>query len=303
MPRRARYLVPRGLPHRDEIFAVCVVLAVVAHLLFAQLTIILAAVFYLVTKLTRWRLSWLTIPAVAGLPGLDRDRCQGRGDRLHRRSRPGRRLSGRARPPGRSPAAFHRCLRGHRDLAAPSAAAGPGGRCRRSCRGRRAELAAHRRAGPATGPARPDRGGPAGGHDPRDPLRRGGRQGRRLPGGDGRVGHPDHAVLGRDGRERSGLRFGRARRADDRLPARARRRPAAQAGVRRRSHRRSGAGRPAGGGLCRGGRDVAGVRRRHGGPGRQPGWPVLGWSALGPRGPGPLATSRSGTAHRAGGPR
>ena len=67
MPRRARYLVPRGLPHRDEIFAVCVVLAVVAHLLFAQLTIILAAVFYLVTKLTRWRLSWLTIPAVAGL--------------------------------------------------------------------------------------------------------------------------------------------------------------------------------------------------------------------------------------------
>jgi hypothetical protein len=44
-----------------------VVLAVLAHLLFAQLTIILAAVFYLVTKLTRWRLSWLAIPAVAGL--------------------------------------------------------------------------------------------------------------------------------------------------------------------------------------------------------------------------------------------
>jgi hypothetical protein len=67
MPRRARYLVPRGLPRRDEILAVCVVLAVLVHLLFAQLTIILAAVFYLVTKLTRWRRSWLVIPAAAGL--------------------------------------------------------------------------------------------------------------------------------------------------------------------------------------------------------------------------------------------
>jgi hypothetical protein len=67
MPRRARYLVPRGLPRRDEILAICVVLAVLVHLLFAQLTIILAAVFYLVTKLTRWRLSWLVIPAAAGL--------------------------------------------------------------------------------------------------------------------------------------------------------------------------------------------------------------------------------------------
>jgi len=67
MPRRARYLLPRGLPRRDEILAVCVVLAILAHVLFAQLTIILAAVFYLITKVTRWRLSWLTVPAVAGL--------------------------------------------------------------------------------------------------------------------------------------------------------------------------------------------------------------------------------------------
>src|SRR5438105_15917779 len=67
MPRRARYLVPRGLPRRDEILAVCVVLAILAHLLFAQLTIILAAVFYLITRLTRWRLSWLTVPAAVGL--------------------------------------------------------------------------------------------------------------------------------------------------------------------------------------------------------------------------------------------
>ncbi len=67
MPRRARYLVPRGLPRRDEILAACVVFAVLAHVLFAQLTIILAAVFYLITKVTRWRLSWLAMPALAGL--------------------------------------------------------------------------------------------------------------------------------------------------------------------------------------------------------------------------------------------
>ena len=47
--------------------AACVVLAVLAHVLFAQLTIILAVVFYLITKMTRWRLSWLAVPAAAGL--------------------------------------------------------------------------------------------------------------------------------------------------------------------------------------------------------------------------------------------
>jgi hypothetical protein len=67
MPRRARYLVPRGLPRRDEIVAVCVVLVILAHVLFAQLTILLAAAFHLITKATRWRLWWLTVPAAAGL--------------------------------------------------------------------------------------------------------------------------------------------------------------------------------------------------------------------------------------------
>ena len=67
MPRRARYLIPTGLPRRDEILAACVVIVVLAHVLFAQLTIILAAVFYLITKMTRWRLSWLAVPAAAGL--------------------------------------------------------------------------------------------------------------------------------------------------------------------------------------------------------------------------------------------
>ena len=58
MPRRARYLVPRGLPRRDEVLAVCLVAVVLVHVLFAQLTILLAAVFYLITRATRWRLSW-----------------------------------------------------------------------------------------------------------------------------------------------------------------------------------------------------------------------------------------------------
>jgi len=56
-----------GLPRRDEILAVSLVLAVLAHVLFAQLTILLAAVFHLITKTTRWRLSWLAVPAAAGL--------------------------------------------------------------------------------------------------------------------------------------------------------------------------------------------------------------------------------------------
>ena len=67
VPRRARYLVPQGLPRRGEILAVGVVLVVVAHVLFAQLTIVIAAAFYLITKLTRWRLSWLLVPAAVAV--------------------------------------------------------------------------------------------------------------------------------------------------------------------------------------------------------------------------------------------
>jgi hypothetical protein len=63
MPRRARYLVPRGLPRRGEILAAFLVLAVLAHVLFAQLTLVLAVVLALITKVTRWRLSWLLVPA------------------------------------------------------------------------------------------------------------------------------------------------------------------------------------------------------------------------------------------------
>ena len=67
MPRRARYLVPQGLPRRGEFLAACVVVAVLAHVLFAQLTIVLAVVFALTTRATRWRLSWLLVPVVIGV--------------------------------------------------------------------------------------------------------------------------------------------------------------------------------------------------------------------------------------------
>jgi hypothetical protein len=67
MPRRARYLVPRGLPRRGEILAAGLVLIVLAHLVFAQLTIVVAAVFVLTTRVTRWRLSWLIVPAVTAV--------------------------------------------------------------------------------------------------------------------------------------------------------------------------------------------------------------------------------------------
>jgi len=67
MPRRARYLLPKGLPRRGEILAACAVAVVLAHLLFAQLTIVLAVVFALITVATRWRLSWLAVPVVIGV--------------------------------------------------------------------------------------------------------------------------------------------------------------------------------------------------------------------------------------------
>ena len=66
-PRRARHLIPTQLPRRGEVIAACTVLVLLGHLLFAQLTFILAAVFVGTSKASRWRLWWLTVPAAAGL--------------------------------------------------------------------------------------------------------------------------------------------------------------------------------------------------------------------------------------------
>ena len=67
VPRRARHLIPAGLPRRAELIAVCAVAILIAHLLLAQLTLVLAVVLALVSKAGRWRLWWLAAPAVAGL--------------------------------------------------------------------------------------------------------------------------------------------------------------------------------------------------------------------------------------------
>jgi hypothetical protein len=64
MPRRARYLVPRDLPRRGQLLAAFIVAVVLAHVLFAQLTLALAVAFAVTAKVTRWRRSWLLVPAL-----------------------------------------------------------------------------------------------------------------------------------------------------------------------------------------------------------------------------------------------
>jgi len=67
MPRRARHLIPTQLPRRGEVIAACAVFVLLAHLLLAQLTLLLAVTFALVSRATRWRRSWLTVPLLAGV--------------------------------------------------------------------------------------------------------------------------------------------------------------------------------------------------------------------------------------------
>jgi hypothetical protein len=55
------------VPRRGELIAVCALAILVAHLLLAQLTLVLALVFVVVSKASRWRLWWLAAPAAAGL--------------------------------------------------------------------------------------------------------------------------------------------------------------------------------------------------------------------------------------------
>src|SRR6266536_5011162 len=66
-PRRARYLSPGDAPRRGEIAAASAVAVLVAHVLLAQLTIMLAAALYGVGKISRWRPLWLAVPCGAGL--------------------------------------------------------------------------------------------------------------------------------------------------------------------------------------------------------------------------------------------
>jgi hypothetical protein len=66
-PRRARYLIPLGTPHRREVLAAVTLLAVLASLLFAPVTLGLAVACYAIGKLTRWRPVWLAGPAACGV--------------------------------------------------------------------------------------------------------------------------------------------------------------------------------------------------------------------------------------------
>ncbi len=67
MPRRARQQTPAGRTPRGRVTAACAVLILLAHLLLAQLTLGLAVAFTVTGRVSRWRMWWLTGPALAGL--------------------------------------------------------------------------------------------------------------------------------------------------------------------------------------------------------------------------------------------
>jgi hypothetical protein len=55
------------MPRRGELLAACAVVAIVAHLLFAQLTLVVAVACYLIGKVTRWHAVWLLGPVAAAV--------------------------------------------------------------------------------------------------------------------------------------------------------------------------------------------------------------------------------------------
>jgi hypothetical protein len=67
MPRRFRSPIPADPPRHGELVAAFAVAALLAHLLFAQLTLALAVAFCVIGRVSRWRPSWLAVPATAGL--------------------------------------------------------------------------------------------------------------------------------------------------------------------------------------------------------------------------------------------
>jgi hypothetical protein len=65
--RRSRYLIPIQTPRRDELVAALATAAVLVHVLFAQLTLVLVIAFHATSRVSRWRPQWLAAPAAAGL--------------------------------------------------------------------------------------------------------------------------------------------------------------------------------------------------------------------------------------------
>ena len=66
-PRRARALTSEDVPRHGELAAALGLAGVLAHLLLAPLTLLLAVALRLAGQLTRWRPAWLAAPAAAGL--------------------------------------------------------------------------------------------------------------------------------------------------------------------------------------------------------------------------------------------
>src|ERR1700691_5682335 len=52
-------VAPRDAPHHGELIAVIALVLLLAHLLLAQLTLLLAAVMYVIDRVARWRLVWV----------------------------------------------------------------------------------------------------------------------------------------------------------------------------------------------------------------------------------------------------
>ena len=65
-PRRARHLVPLGLPRRRELLAALATGAVLGQLALAPLTLLLAVLLWTAARISRWRASWLAVPAGLG---------------------------------------------------------------------------------------------------------------------------------------------------------------------------------------------------------------------------------------------
>jgi len=66
-PRRPAQVAPRDAPHHGELIAVIALVLLLAHLLLAQLTLLLTAAMYAVDRVARWRPEWLAAPAGIGL--------------------------------------------------------------------------------------------------------------------------------------------------------------------------------------------------------------------------------------------
>src|SRR5580704_749844 len=66
-PGRPPQVAPRDAPHHGELIAVIALVLLLAHLLLAQLTLLLTAAMYVIDRVARWRPEWLMAPVGIGL--------------------------------------------------------------------------------------------------------------------------------------------------------------------------------------------------------------------------------------------